>query len=168
MEICFSYLFPYKKLREIENLFPFRHSNCLFMSAGRKEMRYLLPILLCLLLSACPMFTQYPTGQTRPVPILLTGTQATLQWDPPVTGAAQVVSYTLSYRVHGTSSWNTLATVPASATPSYTVLRSTTGVGSFDFAVASVSSTGGVSSMETSLDSTADPTTGWYITWLPR
>jgi hypothetical protein len=142
-----------------------------YSARARLSLIPLVLVLFSLLLSACPLynpaaFVQSPnTRRTVPDDIASTATQATLQWDPPASGASQVVNYTLSYRVHGTSAWNTLATVPASATPSYTVLRSTTGAGSFDFAVAAVSSTGAVSPLETSLDPTADPTTGWYLTW---
>jgi hypothetical protein len=128
-------------------------------------------ILFSVLLSACPLynpaaFVQHPNSQqTGPHDITSDAVQVTLEWDPPASGASQVVTYTVSYRVHGTSTWKTLGTVPASAQPSYTVLRSTTGSGSFDFAVAAVDSTGASSPLHTSLDPTADPTTGWYLTW---
>ena len=124
-----------------------------------------------LLLSACPLynpaaFVEHPNGQqTGPDDITSTATQVTLQWDPPASGASQVVSYTVSYRVHGTTTWNTLGSVPASTQASYTVLRSTTGSGSFDFAVACINSVGASSPLHTSLDPTADPTSGWYLTW---
>ena len=130
-----------------------------------------------LLLSACPLYNpaafiksqteSVSQSQAGPDNISSTATQATLQWDPPASGASQVVSYALSYRIHGTSAWNTLASVPASSQLQYTVLRSTLGSGSFDFAVASVDSTGAASSLHTSLDPTADPTSGWYLTWGP-
>ena len=138
-----------------------------------RSSRAILPLLLfSLLLSACPLynpaaFNQHPNNQQQSGPddIASTATQVTLEWDPPASGASQVVSYTLSYRAHGTSVWTSLATVAASAQPSYALLRSTTGAGSFDFAVAAVDSTGASSSLHTSLDPTADPTTGWYLTW---
>ena len=37
--------------------------------------------------------------------------------------------------------------------------------GSYEFAVSSVSLTGMESELHTSLDETADPTTGWYLDW---
>ncbi len=104
------------------------------------------------------------TAQGAPDNITLAATQTTLAWDPP-TGGATIVSYTISYRVHGTTAWTTLATIAASSQPSYTVLRSATGPGSFDFAVVAVDSTGVTSPVHTSLDSTADPNSGWYLTW---
>ncbi len=142
------------------------------MRTGRKA--YLLLAVFALSLSACPLynpaaFIQHQTtnGQqsTGADDILSTATQATLQWNPPASGASQVASYVISFRTHGTSTWNSLATVPASTQPSYVVLRTAIGSGSFDFAVAAVSSTGATSPLHTSLDATADPTTGWYLSW---
>jgi hypothetical protein len=157
-------------------------------AAKRSQARFLFILFLAffsLLLSACPLYNpaafikdqsasgaQTQTspsgqGQAAPADIASTATQATLQWDPPAVDASQVVSYTISYRVHGTTTWTTLASVPASAQPQYTVLRSTLGSGSFDFAVMSVDGAGATSPLHTSLDATADPTTGWYLTWGP-
>jgi Fibronectin type III domain len=128
-----------------------------------------------LLLSACPLYNPAAFIKGQPAPggqpqagaddISSTATQATLQWDPPATGGSQVVSYTISYRIHGTTTWTTLATIPATSQPEYTVLRSTLGSGSFDFAVVAVNGTGAISPLHTSLDATADPTSGWYLTW---
>ena len=118
-------------------------------------------------LSACTLYNPAAFVQHKSDPdnILSAATQVTLQWDPPASGASQVVSYTVSYRIHGTSTWTTLATVPASSQPSYTVLHSAVGNGTFDFAVVAVGSTGATSPIHTSLDPTADPTSGWYLTW---
>lgn len=136
----------------------------------------LLPLtFLSVFLFACPLynpaaFIQHETApagqnQTGPDDVLSTAAQITLEWDPPSTGASSVASYAVSYRVHGASSWTVLATVPASSQPSYSVLHSAIGDGSYDFAVAAVDSTGTSSPLHTSLDPTADPTTGWYLTW---
>jgi len=154
---------------------------------SRAHFTFLLLILLPLFLLSlfgCPLYNpaafigqqqtttsgqqQTTTGgqqQTGPNDISSTATQVTLQWDQPVSGGSQVVSYTVSYRVHGTSTWNLLATVPASSQPSFTVLRSAVGQGDFDFAVAAVDSNGAASTLHTSLDPTADPASGWYLTW---
>lgn len=144
---------------------------------GHRRSFYLISLsaLFTLLISACPLYnpaafiqpqtTSGGQSQTGPSDVLSTASQITLQWDPPASGASQVVSYTVSYRTHGTSTWNTLAAVPASAQPSYTVLRSAVGSGSFDFAVSAVDSTGASSPLHTSLDPTANPTSGWYLTW---
>ena len=144
---------------------------------GRARFSFLLLLLPLFLLSlfGCPLynpaaFIDHPATpgvqqQTGPNDISSTATQVTLLWDPPAAGASQVVSYTVSYRAHGTSTWNLLATIPATAQPSFTVLRSAVGPGVFDFAVAAVDSGGTSSTLHTSLDPTADPTSGWYLSW---
>ena len=157
------------------------------LAPGNRARLYLLLSLtfFSLLLSACPLYNpaafvqhQPTTGATTtatsggqpqagPDDIASAATQVTLQWDPPASGAASVVSYSISYRIHGTSAWNPLATVPASSQPEYTILRSVIGAGNFDFAVASVDATGAASPLHPSLAPTADPTTGWFLTWGP-
>ncbi len=147
--------------------------------AHQHRVRYFLLLLLLplflLSLFGCPLYnpaafiekpiTQSGQQQSGPSGILSTAAQATLQWNPPATGASQVVSYTISYRVHGTSTWTLLATIPAASQPSYLVLRSVVGSGTFDFAVASVDSGGISSPLATSLDPTANPAGGWYLSW---
>ena len=122
--------------------------------------------ILVLLLSGCPLYNPaaFIQKQAQPADVLSAAAQVTLAWDPPATGPSPV-SYTVSYRIHGTSTWNTLATVPASSQPTYTVLRSTVGTGNFDFAVAAVDANGVSSPLHTSLDPTADPNSGWYLSW---
>ena len=128
--------------------------------------------LFALLLAGCPLynpaaFVQHPglsNGQ-GPQSVVSTAAQVTITWTPPSSGLSQVASYTVSYRTHGSSAWTTLATVAASAQPSYTVQHTAIGAGSFDFAVASVNPSGATSPLATSLDPTADPSSGWYLTW---
>jgi hypothetical protein len=127
----------------------------------------LLPLIFfSLLISGCPLYNPaaFVENPSKPEDVLSAATQVTLAWNPPASGASPA-SYVVSYRVHGTSAWTTLAMVAASPQPTYTVLRSVVGAGSFDFAVATVDSTGDTSPVHSSLDSTADPTTGWYLTW---
>lgn len=123
----------------------------------------------CFLPSACALYNPaaFIQHQTDLNAISSKASQVDLQWDPPASGASQVVSYAVSYRVHGTSAWTPLATVLATAQPSYIVLRTAIGNGEFDFAVAAVDSTGATSPLHTSLDVTADPTTGWFLSWGP-
>ncbi len=126
----------------------------------------LLPLFL-LSLFGCPLYNPaaFIEHKTDPDAISSKSTQATLQWNQPVSGGSQVVSYTVSYRLHGSSTWILLATVPASSQPSFTVLRSVVGAGDFDFAVAAVDSIGTESPLHTSLDPTANPATGWFLSW---
>jgi hypothetical protein len=87
--------------------------------------------------------------------------QAVLAWDPP---AEDVEQYELYYRLHGESDWVLLDTVPASPNPQYTISYEDFGDGEFEFGVVSVRGTA-ESAMHTSLDSSADPRTGWYLRW---
>jgi hypothetical protein len=120
------------------------------------------PFLVC----ACPLynpasFVQPPAAKN----LLMASKQVTLVWDAPPAGSPSIVKYIISYRVHGTSAWTTLATIPATAQPSYVVSYAAIGPGSFDFAVAAVTNTGAVSAVHTSLDDTAVPPSGWFLTW---
>lgn len=140
--------------------------------AGRKaraRFLLLLPFLLAFAFFpvACALYNpaSFVEQKSNPKAIPITAPQVTLAWDPPASGASNVTSYIVSFRIHGTTSWTTLATIPAVPQPSYTVLYSAVGAGSFDFGVTAVSSTGVDSAEHTSLDATADPTTGWYLNW---
>ncbi len=86
----------------------------------------------------------------------------TLAWDP---SSGAVTSYKVFYRQHGTADWTMLSEVPAQASPTLTLHQADFGNGSFDFGVEAVSDTGAESQMHTSLDPTAQPTSGWYLTW---
>jgi hypothetical protein len=134
---------------------------------GRAHLlRLLLPLAaLSLFLFACPLYNPAAFVQHGPDDVATLATQLTLAWDPPASGATQIVSYNVSYRAHGTTTWRPLGSVPASSQPSFTVLHSLVGNGSFDFAVSAVDSTGAVSPLHTSLDPTADPTSGWFLSW---
>jgi|GEM_PF-1893443 len=140
------------------------------MPSAQEGCARLVPVLLSLtflslLLSACPLYNSmaFVQPKTELEDIVTTANQITLQWDPPA--ASQVVSYTVSYRYHGTSTWITLATIAASPQPAYTVMHSTVGHASFDFAVSATDTAGVTSPLHTSLDPTADPSSGWYLTW---
>ena len=95
--------------------------------------------------------------------------KVTLTWDPPLTGAIGALApaaYRVYYRLHGVGSWSFLAEVPAGESPSCMVYHKDIGNGSWDFAVRAVTAAGSASLMHTSLDSTADPLSGWYVVWI--
>jgi hypothetical protein len=124
---------------------------------------WLLAILLFTMLSACalPNCTVFlEAGKSEMVTVA--ADQVTLQWDPP---PSAVDHYTVFFRVHGTPDWVTLADVPADPYPEYTVAHSVLGDGEFDFAVVAVDASDQWSAYHTSLDKTADPQTGWYVSW---
>ncbi len=87
--------------------------------------------------------------------------QITLAWDA---SAGPVQKYRVYFRIHGTTDWVQLAEIGAGPAPSYTVLHTTLGSGEFDFGVTAVYDSN-LSSMHSSLDATASPTTGWYLKW---
>jgi hypothetical protein len=86
----------------------------------------------------------------------------TLAWDP---ATGDVSSYEVFYRERGADSWTHLADVSPSDSPSYQVTNSELGFGTYEFAVRAAYSGGDVSEYHTSLDSTAEPESGWYIDW---
>ncbi len=105
------------------------------------------------------------SGQTKAVQkqmVTWSADQLVLRWDPPV---ATVSNYNVYYRVHGTDNWTPLGEIAAVAEPRFTVQHSTLGNGSFDFAVVARNAEGLTSAYHTSLDLTADPSTGWYVSW---
>jgi hypothetical protein len=94
--------------------------------------------------------------------VTVTSSQITLQWDPP---PEAVSTYRVYSRTHGGSQWTLLGEAPAASQPEYTIQQTTVGKGEFDFAVVAVDLGGVSSEFHTSLDATADPTSGWYVVW---
>ena len=94
----------------------------------------------------------------------------TLAWDPPITDipnrSTEVEAYQIYYREHGTSYWRLLAEVPASRHPEYTIRHESVGNGLYDFAVRAITVEGKASALHTSLDSNADPISGWHVFWI--
>jgi hypothetical protein len=86
----------------------------------------------------------------------------TLAWDSPTD---EVSSYQLFYRPHGEQDWIYFTEIPASSDPTISLQQSDFGNGSFDFGVVAVTDTGAESPLHSSLDHTAQPTSGWYLTW---
>ena len=86
----------------------------------------------------------------------------TLAWDP---STSEVSSYKVFYREHGTADWSLFTEIPAQADPTVALHQADFGNGSFDFGVEAVADTGAESPMHSSLDATAQPTSGWYLTW---
>jgi hypothetical protein len=99
-----------------------------------------------------------------PIPLSVDDPQVTIAWTPPPSGAD---SYTLLMRTHGTEDWYVLIEdLVAIAEPEHTVFHSdpAMGNGDFDFGVFAVQGTD-ISPMHISLDVTAEPSSGWYLSW---
>jgi hypothetical protein len=106
------------------------------------------------------------SGATDPagdaVAIAVAAESFTLAWDP---ATGDVAAYEVCYRLHGESAWQHLEEVPATDSPTVTVTSSDLPFGTYEFAVRAVESAGTYSSYHTSLDSSAEPETGWYLNW---
>jgi hypothetical protein len=118
--------------------------------------------------SGCDWLKRITFGES--MQILQKSTKLTLAWDPPMTDIpnrpTEVATYQIYGREHGTSYWRLLGEVPASRHPEFTVDHERIGNGLFDFAVRAISVEGKVSPLHTSLDSNADPVSGWYVLWV--
>ena len=118
--------------------------------------------------SGCDWLKRITFGES--MQILQKSTKLTLAWNPPLTDIpnrpTEVATYQIYCREHGTSHWRLLGEVPASRHPEFTVDHERIGNGLFDFAVRAISVAGRVSPLHTSLDSNADPISGWYVLWV--
>jgi hypothetical protein len=117
------------------------------------------------LLAACQL-PDFGAFLKEPAPkleaITTNAEEITLEWDAPI---ATAVSYDVYVRTHAGSVWQVLGSVGAMPQPEYTVLHSALGNGEYDFAIIAVNDEGDRSAYHTSLDSTAQPNTGWYLAW---
>jgi hypothetical protein len=116
------------------------------------------------LLHACVLYdyNAFAKAASKAVLVKSDAEQFTLSWDP---SSGDVAGYKVYFRIHGSTEWVLLGNVPAGSEPEMVVLHSTLGDGEYDFAVAAVDSSGHASSLASSLDTTADPSTGWYLQW---
>jgi hypothetical protein len=118
--------------------------------------------------SGCDWLKRITFGES--MQILQKSTKLTLAWDPPLTDIpnrpTEVATYQIYCREHGTLYWRFLGEVSASRHPEFTVDYERIGSGLFDFAVRAISVEGRASPLHTSLDSNADPVSGWYVLWV--
>ena len=86
-----------------------------------------------------------------------------LAWDPP---HSEVAGYKVFYRSHESANWVLLDEIPCDDDPEYILYHCDFGNGDFDFGVVAVNEETAESAMHTSLDDTAQPDTGWYLSWV--
>ncbi|MBN2656306.1 MAG: hypothetical protein JXR86_04540 [Spirochaetales bacterium] len=98
----------------------------------------------------------------RIVEIIKTDREITLEWE---SYSDSDVSYNLYFKIHGSPLWRSLDTV-YNGTPRFSLSISRIGEGSWDFGVSAVDSEGYESEIHSSLDYSADPAAGWYLTWM--
>jgi hypothetical protein len=104
------------------------------------------------------------------MPVRVASKTLTLEWDPPAvqfpTAPLALSSYRIYCSLHAARQWSRIGEIPASTRLQFTIHHADLGDGAFDFAVTAVDVVGGESSLHTSLDTTADPTGGWYVLWM--
>ena len=134
------------------------------MKQTGRSARFLVALPLVLSIGSCALFAYIFSAD-----IELSGASFTLAWDPPVASedTLPVASYRVYYRVHGLGPWSLLAEVAATDTPEYTATGADLEAGKYEFAVSSVGANGMESDYHASVDSDADPPTGWFLTWSP-
>jgi len=119
-------------------------------------------------LTGCDWLKRITFGES--MQILYKSSDLTLAWDPPLTDIpnrpTEVAKYQIYCREHGTSEWEILGDIPASPHPEYTVEHGFLGDGLYDFAIQAITQNGLASPLHTSLDSNADPASGWYVFWV--
>jgi hypothetical protein len=118
--------------------------------------------------SGCDWLKRITFGES--MQILYKSSDLTLAWDPPLTDIpnrpTEVETYQIYCREHGTDYWRFLGEVPASPHPKYTLEHGLLGDGLYDFAIRAITQSGQVSPLHSSLDSNADPVSGWYVFWV--
>jgi len=88
--------------------------------------------------------------------------QVTLAWDAP---PSEIAAYKIFYRSHESGTWILFDEIPADDDPEYTLYHGDFGNGDYDFGVVAVDAESEESAMHTSLDDTAQPQSGWYLSW---
>ena len=110
-----------------------------------------------------------PDPDPDPVPdgdaekVLCTTDEVTLAWDPP---PSDIASYKIFYRSHETGSWILFDETSADDDPEYTLYYGDFGNVVYDFGVVAVNAETAESDMHTCLDDTAQPESGWYLSWM--
>jgi len=105
--------------------------------------------------------TADPDGDAEKV--LCTTLEVTLAWDPP---PSDIANYKIFYRSHESGSWILFDETPADDDPEYTLYHGDFGNGDYDFGVVAVDPETQESAMHTCLDDTAQPESGWYLSWM--
>ena len=107
------------------------------------------------------------SGSIQPLMVTVRSDEFTLAWDAPE-GGGTVDSYQLHYREYGGQQWLELGSVNSDQLD-FEVNQQNLGDGwgQYEFAVQSIDPEGTPSEYHTSVCSTAQPETGWYVNWQP-
>ena len=106
--------------------------------------------------------------ESGPIEIVIKSDRLLLEWDPPSSAglAADPANYRIYHREPGSSGWNLLADISATNEPSFHIGTDILAYGRYEFAVSAVDIDKHASTLHTSIDHTAYPTTGWYVNWI--
>jgi hypothetical protein len=100
--------------------------------------------------------------ETNPQKVAVSGASFTLAWDDDPLGTS---TYSVYSRPHGGSLWTPVK--KGLTSPSLAITSALLSYGSYEFAVSRVSIDSVESTLLTSLDASAIPSTGWYMEWTP-
>ena len=144
------------------------------MTAGAKSIRTIsiLTLITTLFVSAnsCSLYLLQNLDVTGSTPdpesavekVLCSSEEVTLAWDPP---PSEISTYKIFYRSHESGTWILFDEIPADDDPEYTLFHGDFGDGDYDFGIVAVDPETEESAMHTCLDDTAQPESGWYLSW---
>jgi hypothetical protein len=126
---------------------------------------------LSLFLLSCKFSSSYSND---PIEIIIKGDHFSLAWDDDSLlihdNPEKPRVYRVYYRTHswgGGAPWKVLRELPAGiGTTKLKITKDNLGYGLYDFGVTALDVSGAESEIHTSLDMTADPICGWYISWI--
>ncbi len=134
----------------------------------KKYLTIFLLISIIALHSGCKLNWNAKTNES--MEIIVKGSSFTLAWDsggPDIpNNPNSAVQYKVYYRNHGSYYWRLLMEIENSGSSECIINDEIMDYGVYDFAVSAVSEQGNESAFHSSLDSTANPFTGWYINWI--
>lgn len=140
------------------------------MTIHSKKTMFLLGMAIVVLLGSCAQPFDFNNdnpvddspAEDDPVALTIEADSFTVAWDS-VSG--DVTGYKVFYRPHGGNVWTELGQVDGADATTFEVSSSDLDHGTYDFAVSAVIEGGDTTDYHTSLDTTADPETGWYLEW---
>lgn len=128
-------------------------------------------VVICLLsmfLFTCDLFQK--DNEVKQVSKMnVVGDSFTISWDMNTLYDSDYINnatkYKVYYRIHGSSSWTLLDEIESVDDIEYTITNTALAYGDYDLGVSSVNGLETESEIHCSLDNTADPDSGWYISW---
>ena len=144
------------------------------MTAGSKSIRTISILILITALfmstGACSLYLLQNLEATGSTPdpdsgvekVLCSIEEVTLAWDAP---PSEIATYKIFYKSHESGGWILFDEIPADDDPEYTLFHGDFGDGDYDFGVVAVDAETEESAMHTCLDDTAQPESGWYLSW---